>query len=373
MKKTWVALAVAGAFFAGAAQAQSSVTLYGIIDINYMWQELPTNVGTAAAPRVQQESFSAINSGHQSGSRWGLRGSEDLGGGMKAIFAVEGGYSNDTGAMGQGGLLFGRQAYAGLGTNWGSVVAGRLATFSSGTGDFDMFGRTDPFSTGFGLASLGNTFYSANALRIDNTIAYVSPTFSGFKGAIGYSTRIAGNEVAPSSANADAIASAINWAYGPFWVGVTYDSIDNPAPGADDQEHLQIGATFDIGAFRLHAGYANQKNIGAVPSVMGGTGSYLAVPAGFQPFDTSAYMAGVTWTIGAFKVFGSFQMQDADNQTGPTRSFDPDFDIWAIGGAYNLSRRTNLYASYAQRNADGTFQSESFDAKQFAVGMRHLF
>jgi predicted porin len=373
MKKTWVALAVAGAFAAGAAQAQSSVTLYGIVDVNYMWQELPTSVGTPAAPRISQESFSAINSGHQSGSRWGLRGSEDLGGGLKAIFTLEGGYSPDTGTLGQGGRLFGRQAWAGLQGGWGAVVLGRLATFSSGTGSFDMFGRTDPFLTGFGLASLGNTFYSANALRVDNAIAYQSPKWAGFRGGIGYTTRIDGNEVAPSGNNADAIIAAINWEAGPFWVSVTYDSIDNPT-GGSDQKHLQVGATFDLGPVRLHGGYADQSNIGAIPDApTGGTGSFLVLPAGFKPFDTSAYMLGATWTIGAFKVFGSWQMQDADSQTGPDRSFDPDFDIWALGGSYNLSRRTNLYASYAQRNADGTFQSDSFDAKQFAVGVRHLF
>ena len=374
MKKTWVALAVAGAFAAGAAQAQSSVTLYGIIDVNYIWQELPTNVGTAAAPRIAQESFSAINSGHQSGSRWGLRGSEDLGGGLKAIFTVEGGYSNDTGALGQGGLLFGRQAWAGLQGGWGSVVAGRLASFSSGTGSFDMFGRTDPFLTGFGLASLGNTFYSANALRIDNTVAYQSPKWAGFQAGIGYSTRIAGNEVAPSSANTDAFISAVNWEAGPFWASVTYDQIDNPI-GGSDQKHLQIGATFDLGPVRLHGGFADQSNIGAIPGgPTGGTGSFLVLPAGFRPFDTNAYMLGVTWKFGAFSVLGSFQMQDADSQTNAAgATFDPDFDIWSLGATYNLSRRTNLYASYAQRNADGTFSADAFDAKQFAVGMRHLF
>jgi len=376
MKKTWVALAVAGAFAAGAAQAQSSVTLYGIVDVNYMWQEAPTVVGTGTSARVEQESFSAINSGHQSGSRWGLRGSEDLGGGLKGIFTLEGGYSPDTGTLGQGGRLFGRQAWAGLQGGWGAVVLGRVASFSSGTGSFDMFGRTDPFLTGFGLASLGNTFYSANALRVDNAIAYQSPKFLGFQAGVGYSTRIDGNEVAPQDANVSGFLSAINWEAGPFWVSVTYDAVDNTG-SAPDQKHLQVGATFDLGPVRLHGGYADQSNIGAVPSLKGGTGSFIVLPAGVANYDTSAYMLGLTWTLGAFKVFGSWQMQDADSKPYScgtvTCNFDPDFDIWALGGTWNLSRRTNLYASYAQRNADGSFQSTSFDAKQFALGVRHLF
>src|SRR5512139_723066 len=163
MKKSLIALALMGAF-SGAAVAQSNVTLYGILDVNYMWQELPTNVGTTAAPRIQQESVDGINSGHQSGNRWGLRGTEALGGGLNAIFALEQGFTLDNGQA-TSTRMFHRQAYLGLSGGMGSVVAGRLATFSSGTGDFDMIGRIDPFATGFGMASLGNTFYSMNALR----------------------------------------------------------------------------------------------------------------------------------------------------------------------------------------------------------------
>ena len=371
MKKTWVALAVAGAFVAGTAQAQSSVTLYGILDINYMWQEAPTNVGTTAAPRVQQESFSAINSGYQSGNRWGLRGSEDLGGGLKAIFTLESGFDLDRGTSGQGGRLFGRQAWAGVQGNWGGVVAGRLATFSSGTGSFDMFGRTDPFLTGFGLASLGSTFISANALRVDNAVAYVSPTFSGFKGGIGYTTRVDGAEVAPSNANTSAFISALNWEMGPFWVGVTYDQANAPG-SAPDQKHLQIGGTFDIGPVRLHAAYADQSNIGTIPNPQVGSGSFVTIPAGFY-YDNTAYMAGVTWKFGAFALLGSWQWSNAKSKVLNGVNFEPDYNIFGIGGTYNLSRRTNLYAGYASRNADGTLLDNTFNYKQLAIGMRHLF
>jgi predicted porin len=380
MKKTWVALAVAGAFVAGTAQAQSSVTLYGILDVNYMWEDKPTNVGTTAAPRVVQESASQINSGHQSGNRWGLRGSEDLGGGMKAIFTVEGGFDLDRGTLGQGGRIFGRQAWVGLESGWGSVVAGRLATFSSGTGSFDMFGRTDPFATGFGLASLGQTFFSANALRVDNAIAYVSPKWSGFRGGVGYSTRIDGAETAPSSSNTQAFIAGANFEYGPFWIGMTYDAVDfaDATPQRSDQKHLQVGATFDIGPVRLHGGYANQSNISAV-GVGGGAGAFIPIPSQLPSYDNNSFMAGVTWKLGAFTLLGSYQWSGADGQPyttvpgGPTFNFDPDYSIWAVGGTYNLSRRTNLYASYAQRDANGSLTSNAFDYTQFAVGVRHLF
>jgi predicted porin len=372
MKKTWVALAVAGAFVAGAAQAQSSVTLYGIVDVNYMWQEVPVTVGTGTAARVQQESASYINAGHHYGSRWGLRGSEDLGGGLKAIFQLESGFNTDTGTSGQGGQLFGRQAYAGLSGGWGSLVAGRLASFSSGTGAFDMFSPVDPFGTGFGLASLGQTFISANSLRIDNTVAYVSPTFAGFKGGVGYSTQIAGNESGDSNANVTAFISGLSWSYGPFYGVVTYDAVDNIG-SAPDQKHLQLGGTFTLGAFKLHAGYADQSNIGALPSLKGGAGSFITLPAGLANFDASSWMLGGTWTMGKFAVFGSYQVFDADSKQVGTVNYEPDYNVWGVGATYNFSARSNLYASYASRDADGTLVGNNFNAKQFAIGMAHKF
>ncbi len=377
MKKTWVALAVAGAFVAGTAQAQSSVTLYGILDINYMWQEAPANVGTTAAPRIQQESYSAINSGYQSGNRWGLRGSEDLGGNMKAIFTLESGFDLDRGTSGQGGRLFGRQAWAGISSGWGAVVAGRLATFSSGTGSFDMWGRVDPFLTGFGLASLGSTFISSNALRVDNAIAYQSPKFAGFQAGIGYTTRTDGAEVAPNDANTSAFISAINWEAGPFFVSVTYDQANGATPvgggtSAPDQSHLQIGGTFDLGPVRFHAAYADQSNIGAIPNAFGGSGTFVTLPAGFD-YDNSAWMLGLTWKLGAFTLMGSYQASNADGRLINGVNVEPDYNVYGVGATYSLSRRTNLYAGYAARDANGTLLDNTFNYKQLALGMRHLF
>lgn len=375
MKKSLIALALIGAF-SGTAVAQSNVTLYGILDINYMWQELPTVVGTGATARVEQESVDGINSGHQSGNRWGLRGSEALGGGLSAIFTVEGGFDLDRGTLGQGGRLWGRQAWAGLSGGWGSVVAGRLATFSSGTGSFDMIGRIDPFLTGFGLASAGNTFYSMNALRADNTIAYVSPTWGGFKGGLGYSFNVNGTEAVNSDGNNSAIISGLNWTGGPFFAAITYDVVDVIGAGNPDQKHLQIGGTWDIAMFRLHAGWAKQDDVQAASTVTGGSGSLLALPAGAS-FDSSSWLLGVTWKVSsAINVLASYQALDADGQsvgTGTLVTYEPDYNIWSLGATYALSRRTNLYTSYASRDADGTLIGNSFNGKQFAIGVRHLF
>jgi predicted porin len=375
MKKRLVALAVLAAV-SGAALAQSSVTVYGILDLGYQWNEVPAEVGTTAAPRIEQESYSAINGSHVYGNRWGLRGSEDLGGGWRAIFTLESGFNVDTGTAGQGGRLFGRQAFVGVDGGLGTLVAGRLATFSSGTGSFDMFSHVDPFVTGFGLAGLANTFISANALRVDNAIAYRSPKFAGFQGGIGYSANFSGAEQAPSGENTTAFISGLTWETGPFYAVVTYDAID-PADSSNrpSQKHLQIGGTFDISAFRLHAAYADQSNIGSVAFQPGlGSGSFVPLPAGVPYYDSASYMLGATWTIGEFAVLASYQWADADGQaTAAGANFEPDYNIWGIGGTWNLSRRTMLYTSYASRDADGSLLGDAFNAKQFAVGLVHRF
>jgi predicted porin len=85
-------------------------------------------------------------------------------------------------------------------------------------------------------------------------------------------------------------------------------------------------------------------------------------------------MLGATWTIGEFAVLASYQWADADGQaTAAGANFEPDYNIWGIGGTWNLSRRTMLYTSYASRDADGSLLGDAFNAKQFAVGLVHRF
>lgn len=209
MKKNLIALAVFGAF-SGAALAQSNVTLYGIVDVNFQYNDPDVGASTRG-----------INSGHQSGSRFGLRGSEALSPNLNAVFTLEGGYDVSTGTSLQGGRLFGRQAWGGLSGGWGTLVAGRVATFSSGTGSFDMFGNVDPFLTGFGDSSLGSTFTAAGALRLDNSILYQSPTWGGFKFGAGYSFNGNGSEAAGSGNNTRVAFFGANFSAGPFFAAIT--------------------------------------------------------------------------------------------------------------------------------------------------------
>ena len=162
MKKTMLALMLGA--LAGAAAAQSNVTVYGIVDM-----ALVRESGGAATT-------TKLTSGVESGSRLGFKGSEDLGDGLSAIFLLENGFQADTGAMGQGGLLFGRQAYVGL----QSKTAGTLTLGRQYTPQYLAVAAVDPFGSGTAgdtknlMASTGNS-----ASRMDNAVKYTSPVVGG--------------------------------------------------------------------------------------------------------------------------------------------------------------------------------------------------
>ncbi|MEP6608499.1 MAG: porin, partial [Burkholderiaceae bacterium] len=356
--------------FSGAALAQSNVTLYGIIDVNYQYND-PNASGFS--------STSGINGGHQSGNRWGVRGSEALNPNLNAVFTLEGGFNIDTGALGQqsgactgapitnvcGGAnvnrLFGRQAWGGLSGGWGTVVAGRIATFSSGTGSFDMFGNTDPFLTGFGDSAV--PFSSARALRLDNSIIYQSPSFGGFKFGVGNSFNASGGEVAGSGPNVHVLFTGVNFAAGPFFGVVTYDRFHIPN-ASDRQSNLQAGLTFDLKFVKLHAGYAKEDNQ-RVFNVLGITSGA----------DADAWMGGITVPLAGGAFLASYTKYDGDRvQLTPTTFDERDLKLIALGYTYPLSRRTNLYATWSRSDATKTINnSATLDRKQYTVGMRHLF
>jgi len=372
MKRSAISLALL-ALVCGSAQAQSSVTLYGIVDASVQWNKQYSSTS------AQQESVWSIDSGYQSGSRFGLRGSESLGNGLTAIFTLEGGFDLSTGQSTQGGLLFGRQAWAGVQGGWGSVTAGRIPTPSSGTGSFDMFGAVDPFAAGFGINAIGSTFVAANALREDNAVLYVTPLLGGLKAAAGYSFNRGGSETSPQGSNSDAVSLAASFSAGPFYAVVTYDVLGYPDAGSPtanaglpDEKLLQIGGTFDLKAVKLHAAWADQSKISAARA-----GVAAAPPSGVTAYDNQVWMLGVSAPLAGGSLLASYQSADADSQiyaadTG-TESFEPDYTVWGVAFTYPLSRRTNFYLGYGQVSAKGSLSSTQVDRQQSALGLRHRF
>ena len=154
MKKTLIAFAALSAI-AGMAQAQSTVTIYGIVDAHIA--SVKTNVAAAAATTIQNPTQSKIDSGGLNGSRWGIRVSEDLGGGLAAVDNLESGFDISTGVSQQGGALFGRRANVGLtSTSFGTVTLGRnSSSYDDVSADHTMMGASmfDPTNNNVGCYS----------------------------------------------------------------------------------------------------------------------------------------------------------------------------------------------------------------------------
>lgn len=360
MKKSLLALAVLGAF-AGAASAQSSVTLYGLVDIGFQRID-PKADGVATT--------TGINSGIQSGSRFGFRGSEDLGGGLRAVFQLEAGVNPDDGTLGQPvsttpirqERIFGRWAWAGLAGGFGEVRLGRQWALG-----FEMFGNIDPFGTGFGDAGMQATFASANALRPDNMFMYRSPSLGGFRLNAGYSFNVAGGEAAGSSNNTRLTTVGAQYGAGPVLVVATYEIVKPPtATSTRDQTHLQLGATFDAKVVKVHAAYGQEEDqVAAGPRRFGTTGINN---------DAKSWLVGFTVPVGSLSLIASYQNRDADTNscaTTPTGTGVCDGRVIAGGFTYPLSRRTNFYGYYSDADADNVTNAN--DRKEMALGIRHTF
>ncbi len=171
MKKTLAAVAVLGAF-AGSALA-ADVTLYGRVDLGVGYQHIDEN-GT------KTDNW-GLESGQASGSRWGIKGTEDLGNGMTVGFQLEGGFTADDGVQGQNGGVFSRESRLFLATDYGTFHAGRFGGLDSGSGSLDLFGALTVSGTGYAtnLNDFGRVAKTSG--RLDNSIAYTSPKFAGIQ------------------------------------------------------------------------------------------------------------------------------------------------------------------------------------------------
>jgi len=400
MKKTLLAAALL-AGFAGAASAQSSVTLFGIVDMGLNYQSI--DPGRAQANGKTSSQF-GMASGQQSGSRWGLKGVEDLGNGLKANFVYESGVTATTGAM----TGFTRQSTVGLSsTSWGAINLGRRSAPSSAA-----FSGIDPFSAGFGTSALTTTI-GTNFYRLSNMVMYSTPSISGFSANIGYSfdtglsvagtpivdTRTVVNGAAgPSSAaqraqgygtgyKTRATSIGLRYANGPILVAGTFDSFQAPGVKAGMRNFNNgqkaknvniwaVGGTYDLKVVKIHAAYSQSidgilNNTSTVTSVSSGGDTNSTSALQFRPgARTNSWMAGLSAPVGAAgRVFASVQQKlpggnleqlATANETGAS-----------IGYTYSMSKRTNIYAYYSYLNNAAMIKDAT--VQTIGLGVRHMF
>ena len=211
MKKSLLALAVLGAF-AGAAQAQSSVTIYGIVDTGVAYQS------KAATGTGGTGSKFSVNSGIIQGSRIGFKGAEDLGGGLNAVFNLEVGFSNDTGAL-QGSdastssNLFRRKSVVGLAGGFGSVLVGRQTDYAD---TISVYTSVNDF--GGWTGNVGHNLDRLEGTRTNNSIAYTTNNLSGFTGNLLYGF----GETAGQTSAGQAFGAGLKYDNGPLGLGLNY-------------------------------------------------------------------------------------------------------------------------------------------------------
>jgi len=310
MKKSLIALAVMAA--SGAAMAQSSVTLFGIVDAAY---GRVSGNGTS----VTGISNSGINS-----SRLGFRGEEDLGGGMKAGFWLEGQLYND---VGQGAnattpFNFQRRATVSVMGGFGEVRIGRDYTPSFwNTTVFDPFGTNgvgQSMTPGMGPAGATNT----NAVRANNSVGYFLPGNLG--GIYGQAMMAMGENTASVKTN-NYTGFRVGYAAGPLNVAYAYGKTEG-ATDAADTKYSNLGASYDLGVANLMVTWAEEKT---------GAGA-----------KTTGQLIGATMPMGAGQIRAAYSRYNV-------AASSDDWNKLAIGYVHNLSKRTALYATYARVSNDG--------------------
>ena len=340
MKKTLIALAVLGSI-AGVAQAQSSVTVYGVVDVGIAHENNGVN------------SVTRMDSGNLNGSRLGFKGSEDLGGGLAAIFQIENGFNADTGTQADSTRLFNRLAFVGVTGGFGAVKLGRQNNpIYANSGTFDPFGDS--------LAGDTARLFSYNGSRTDNLITY-GYAANGFRGELQYGL---GENPVNSSASRTA-AGFVGYKNGPIDVVLTHQNIKN-ATDTDSTKMTLLGGNYNFGVVKAFASYAWEKGV-----ILGSN----------VDLDQRDALLGLTAPIGAAGTLMVSYVRKTDRNNN-----DADATQIAIGYTHALSKRTSLYTSYGQlRNDDAASykissnntlsaaQAAGRTDKLFNVGIRHFF
>ncbi|OZI46724.1 porin [Bordetella genomosp. 5] len=364
MKKTLLSAAVL-ALMAGAAHADSSVTLYGILDTGLGYQKIK------GAKNAEESKFGMV-SGVSSGSRWGLRGAEDLGDGLSAVFTLESGFNSTTGTMGQTGRLFGRQATVGLKSNaWGQLDFGRQTNIAS-----KYFAAIDPFGAGYGQANYGQVFSSANTVRYDNMVMYQTPSFSGFQAGIGYSFSIDEQNLQPGYAtmdNARAFTAGLRYVNGPVAVALSYDQL-NPSHKtsvADVKPNAWIvGGAYDFTVVKVSLAYGQTRDGWFAGQALSPFSAKSQFPS-YSSFSVSDRYKVQSFLVGLSAPVGRAGNLMTSWQHGRIDRSDNDIDVLSAGYTYDLSKRTNMYAVVSHtENFRGV---EDLSSSVGMVGVRHRF
>ena len=397
MKKTLAAVAVLGAF-AGSALA-ADVQLYGIVDtgLQYLHGDADSN---KAGVDSDFDSFS-MESGMASGSRFGFKGTEDLGNGLTVGFILEDGIKSDTGV--DDDVLFNRESSLFLQGGFGKVAFGRIGSINGGVSSWGKYGVMSVFGTSWGDYSAQAGTWAMGASMWNNMIAYETPSFAGFKVFAQYgmgnqikddsqNDKLVGEENESSSDRYYAIGASYN--NGPLSLYFAVDSINyasysetagntNVDRDGDDSLTVTFGGNYDFEVVKLYAGaqyfdeIKRSKMKGIVNDLDAGdfnAGGFADRMKGWS----LGVSAGIPAAGGTIMVGAAYLDAEAADSVGVDRK-DDELSRWIISAGYDypFSKRTDVYGvvTYNQDNLKYTGNTADQDPYMFGVmvGLRHRF
>lgn len=349
---------------AGAAHAQSSVTLYGVIDTSITYVH-------NAAGNQNLWALGNTSGGDLAGTRWGIKGQEDLGSGLAAIFQLENGFNPQNGTLGQGNREFGRQAFVGLTSQtYGTLTLGRQ--YDPVVDMVQAITADNYFGSAF--ATPGDVDNYDNSSRTSNAIKYVSPTYAGFQ----FEGMYALGGVAGSTGSGQTWSLAAAYNNGPIglaagyfradntntlgtnglrstWGGTSDGTFDGPINSgyisAKSIGIARVAAQYTVGAFTMGASYSNAQYKADAFSTFRSTEKYN-VGQGFLNYQaTAALLLGV-----------GYSYTKASGDTSAT------YHQASLGADYSLSKRTDVYLVGAYQHASGTAGDGSGTAAQASIG-----
>ena len=402
MKKTLAAVAVLGAF-AGSALA-ADVQLYGIVDTGFQYLNADSDVtGSDSVNKFSMES------GMQSGSRFGLKGTEDLGNGVTVGFILESQFSSDTGALADEDHFFRRESSLFLEGGFGKVAFGRMGSINGGVSSWAKYGVMSAFGTSWGNFSAQAGNWAVGGGLWDNMIAYETPSFAGFKVFAQYGM---GNTLSDKYVNAAGETVETSWgtenesssdryyaigasyANGPLNLYFAVDStnyssaslVDGTKTGeltygdTDDSLTVTLGGNYDFEVVKLFAGaqYFDEVKL----SKLNGAVNYNSSFSGGFAGKVKGWSVGVSGSIPAAggQVLVGAAYLDAEAADSVTAEHQNDeLSRWIVSAGYDypLSKRTNVYGvmTYNQDSLDSDVQADNRDPYVFGVmvGLRHKF
>ena len=386
-------LAVAAASALAASAMAADVQVYGLVDYGFQYENVDQG-----SEKFESHSFS-MKSGMNSGSRFGLKGGEDLGNGVKVGFVLESGFTADDGALDNGGRLFGREANLFVTSDYGTLSFGRVGTLMSANGTYGLMNRFSVFSGGWGSHIGGKNFHVSDWGRLDNTVTYASPELAGLKFYAQYSFQpdtkeSHGGNVKAQEGKSTAdrqisialtygignleligIAQTNKWSNLPRGTGTAIDWREKK-----DGYNFLVGATYDFGVAKVYATgeYDHHMRIKASDNT-----TLKGLGGSFSDFNmATGYVDGHAVTLGTdVPAFGGTFKADLGYRYAEcvvNGKNDYTETSLAVGYVYDLSKRTSVYAGGAYTAAElGKIHSraDTDDLKAYEVvaGMVHRF